>query len=83
MRQNLPHRFEDDDSTILGKNLFEEESESKDNDSINSNISTEEDELDFTNDDGTFNIDKFNQWIDCPICDDNSFKNACSNFAAV
>ena len=74
---------EDDNSTILGKNLFEEESESKDNNSINSYISTQEDELDFTNEDGTFNIDKFNQWNDCPICDDNSFKNACPNFAAV
>ena len=32
-------------------------------------------ELIFTKEDGSFDLEKYNQWIGCPVCDDCSFKD--------
>ena len=71
--------FEDEESLDLGPNLFEEQDDDKDDNDKDSFYQTfkelEMNELIFTKEDGSFDLEKYNQWIGCPVCDECSFKD--------
>ena len=71
---------EEEETPVLGKNLFEE---SKEEELENNSFNLENDEIDFFHEDGTFDINKFNKWIEVPIWEDKSFKEDYSNFTKV
>src|SRR5207253_5039983 len=71
--------FDDEESLDLGPNLFEEQDDDKDDNDKDSFYQTfkelEMNELLFTKEDGSFDLEKYNQWIGCPVCDECSFKD--------
>lgn len=72
--------LEEEPSFDLGPNLFEESDEDQDDDDKDSFFKTfkelEMNELLFTKEDGSFDLDKYKQWIGCPSCDSEfSFKD--------
>ena len=71
--------IDEEESLDLGPNLFEEQDSDKDDDEKDSFYQTfkelEMNELIFTKEDGSFDLEKYNQWIGCPVCDDCSFKD--------
>ena len=71
--------FEEEASPVLGPNLFEELDNEPDDDAEDEFFQTfkelEMNELIFTKEDGSFDLEKYNQWIGCPVCDECSFKD--------
>ena len=66
--------IEEEASLDLGPNLFEESEDDRDDKDKDSFFETfkelEMNELMFTKEDGSFDLEKYNEWISCPICDD-------------
>ena len=71
--------FEEEASLDLGPNLFEELEDEQDDNAKDEFFQTfkelEMNELLFTKEDGTFDLEKYTQWLGCPVCDDCSFKD--------
>src|SRR5687768_11196453 len=85
--EDVSFESEDDETVILEKNFFEEDDENKNDDNFKTFCRPMEeleiDELDFVIDDGSFNLEKFHNWMNCPVCDDNCFKNKYLKFIEV
>ena len=85
--EDEPTESEDDETVILNKNLFEEDDENEDDGNIEASdelpVELEKDELDFFNDDGTFNMEKFHKWMDIPVAENDPVKIEYSNFTKV
>ena len=70
--------FQEEESFVLGSNLFEESNDDDDETVVDHFFKEfkqiEMEELEFVKEDGTYDKDKYEKWMNCPICDDCSFK---------
>ena len=70
--------FQEEESFVLGSNHFEESNDDDDKTVFDHFFEEfkqiEMEELEFVKEDGTYDKDKYEKWMNCPICDDCSFK---------